>query len=227
MSAGTRQISESHPLSERSIARSKTEAGASVVEAALVLPLFVLLIFSIIEAGSMFLNLSAVRTASREDAREASAAASSATADQTTLIASMKSLGQLSGSLEGIIVFKAENVSSVVPQQCLDALANGTAGVNIAAASPLPAIKCNVYLATQIRNPEITKFGASTSNSDPAFWDSHWAPIDRNEVLTPTSSPDYVGVFVKVKSAGATGLLPKRDMTAVNIFQIEPQRAQE
>ncbi len=217
----------SHPRSELSTAKPKTEAGASVVEAALVLPLFVLLIFSIIEAGSMFLNLSAVRTASREGAREASAAASSATADQTTLIASMKSLGQLSGSLEGIIVFKAENVSSVVPQQCLDALATGTAGVNIAAVSPMPAIKCNVYTAAQIRNPEITKFGASTSNSDPAFWDSQWAPIDRNEVLTPTSSPDYVGVFVKVKSAGATGLLPKRDMTAVNIFQIEPQRAQE
>ena len=83
--------------------KRRTETGASVVEAALILPIFVLLIFSIIEAGSMFLNLSAVRTASREGAREASAAASSSTADQTALIASMRSLGQLSGSLEGVI----------------------------------------------------------------------------------------------------------------------------
>jgi TadE-like protein len=202
-----------HPHSER---------GASVVEAALVLPLFVLLIFSIIEAGSFFLNISAVRTASREAAREASAAASSATADQTTLISAMRSLGQLSGSLDGIIIFKADNVTSVVPQECLDSLNAGGSGVF----SPL--VKCNVYDATKIRNPDLTKFGASvSSNSNPSIWDSHWAPIDRKDVLTPTVSPDYVGVFVKVKSAGATGLLPKRDMTAVNIFQLEPQRAQE
>ena len=201
--------------------KRRTETGASVVEAALILPIFVLLIFSIIEAGSMFLNLSAVRTASREGAREASAAASSSTADQTALIASMRSLGQLSGSLEGVIIFKAENVGSAVPQACLDALSAGSSGVNT------PLAKCNVYSAAKVRNPEITKFGACASNGDPTIWDSHWAPIDRIEVLTPTSSPDYVGVFVKVKSAGATGLLPKRAMTAVNIFQLEPQRAQE
>jgi Flp pilus assembly protein TadG len=203
--------------------KRRREDGASVVESALVLPLFVLLIFSIIEAGSMFLNFSAVRTASREGAREASAAASSSTADQTALIASMRSLGQLSGSLEGVIIFKAENVSSKVPQACLDALDAGLPGVKTA----VPPVQCNVYNATKVRNPEITKFGASSSNGDPAVWDSYWAPIDRIEVLTPTSSPDYVGVFVKVKSAGATGLLPKRAMTAVNIFQLEPQRAQE
>jgi Flp pilus assembly protein TadG len=204
-------------------ARRTGEAGASIVEAAMILPLFLLLIFGVIEAGSAFLNMSAVRTASREGAREASAAASGATADQAALIAAMRSLGQLSGSLEGIIIFRADNVNSVVPLACLDQLASGGSGVHTA------DTKCNVYNASKIRNTEITKFGANalTTPGDPTFWDSNWAPITRNEVLTPTSSPDYVGVFVEVKSVGATGILPKRSLKAVNIFQLEPQRAQE
>jgi hypothetical protein len=197
---------------------SSKERGASVVEAAMVLPLFFLLIFSIMEAGSFFLNISAVRTASREGAREASAAASSATADQTTLISAMRSLGQLSGSLDGIIIFKADSITSQVPQLCLDELESGGSGISGI---------CNVYKADQVRTPEVTNFGATGTTPPGAFWDSQWPPVTRNDVLTPTVNPDYVGVYVQIKSAGATGLLPKRPMRAVNIFQIEPQRTDE
>jgi TadE-like protein len=197
----------------------QSEQGAAVVEAALILPLFVLLIFGIIEVGSMFLNFSAVRNASRDAARQASASASSPTADQEALLTAGKSLSTLIGSLQGVIIFKADSLTDKVPDECLLALHTGTA---LLITDP----DCNVYQPNQVRNPEITNFGAQNF-ADLAFWDRKWPAQSRNDSLSATTNPDFVGVYVELRHAGATGLLPKRTIRALNIFQLEPQRSIE
>ena len=197
-----------------------SEQGAALVEAALILPLFVALIFGIIEVGSMFLNLSAVRNASRDAARQASASASSPTADQEALLAAGKSLSTLVGSLQGVIIFKANTLNDKVPVNCLTALETRTA------LNPASTDKCNVYQADQVRNPDITHFGAPAVN-DPAYWDGKWPAQLRNDSLSTTQTPDFVGVYVELRHAGATGLLPKRTIRSLNIFQLEPQRSTE
>jgi TadE-like protein len=206
-----------YPSEPASKVQNRRECGAAVVEGALILPLFVLLIFGIIEVGSMFLNLSAVRNASRDGARQASASASSPTADQEALTTAGRSLSSLVGSLQGIIIFKAESLNDKVPATCLDALEKGTP---VLAGTP-----CNIYRADQVRNPDITNFGA-LNVGDP-FWDGNWPAQKRKEYLSPTESPDLVGVYVELRHAGATGLLPKRTLRSLNIFQIEPQRSAE
>ena len=168
----------------------------------------------------MFLNLSAVRNASRDAARQASASASSPTADQEALLAAGKSLSSLVGSLEGIIIFKADTLNDKVPTDCLTALHTNTA------VNPLSLSKCNVYHSDQVRNPEITNFGAPVAN-DPLFWDRKWPAQLRNDSLSATLNPDFVGVYVELRHAGATGILPKRTITSLNIFQLEPQRSTE
>ncbi len=219
MNLGSRGASRGHQRSEQT--NQPSENGAVVVEAALILPLFVALIFGIIEVGSMFLNFSAVRNASREAARQASASASSPTADQEALLAAGKSLSTLVGSLEGIIIFKAESLNDKVPVNCLTALRTATA-------LPLAdtTSKCNVYLANQVRSPDITHFGAQAAK-DPAFWDGEWPAQLRNDSLSTNTTPDLLGVYVEVRHAGATGLLPKRTIRSLNIFQLEPQRSVE
>jgi Flp pilus assembly protein TadG len=198
-------------------ATQRDERGAAAVETALILPLFVLLIFGIIEVGSMFLNLSAVRNASRDAARQASASASSPTADQEALAAAGKSLSALVGSLEGIIIFKANNINDHVPSNCVTALHTGAAVVG--------PNHCNIYHADQVRNPDITNFGAATVGGP--FWDGNWPAQLRNDSLSTTQTPDLVGVYVELRHAGATGLLPKRTIRSLNIFQLEPQRSIE
>jgi TadE-like protein len=202
---------------------SPSEQGAALVEAALILPLFVALIFGIIEVGSMFLNLSAVRNASRDAARQASASASSPTADQEALLAAGKSLSTLIGSLEGVIIFRADSLNDKVPPACLTALQTS---IPIPVVDPLTDPKCNVYSAAQVRNPEITNFGAAAVN-DPGFWDSKWPAQLRKDSLSATEKIDFVGVYVELRHAGATGLLPKRTIRSLNIFQLEPQRSAE
>jgi hypothetical protein len=208
-----------HTCSQAETATTRRlERGAAAVEAAMILPLFVVLIFGIIEVGSMFLNLSAVRNASREAARQASASASSPTADQEALFTARKSLSTLVGSLEGIIIFKAATLNDKVPTSCLTALHTG---------APVPVgTFCNVYHANQVRNPDITHFGAATVG-DPLLWDGKWPAQLRNDSLSTTQIPDLVGVYVELRHAGATGLLPKRTIRSLNIFQLEPQRSIE
>jgi TadE-like protein len=204
--------------SKRNSPLAEIERGAAVVEGALILPIFVALIFGIIEAGSMFLNMSSVRSASRNGARQASASASSAVADQDTLVAAGKSLSSLVGSLEGVIIFKASSINAKVPAECLAELAGG---------APAPAgLFCNVYSPDKVRNPDITNFGAA-DQTETAFWDHKWPAQTRRDFLTATDNPDLIGVYVAVRHAGATGLLPKRTIRSLSVFQLEPQRSAE
>jgi hypothetical protein len=105
-----------------------------------------------------------------------------------------------------------------VPAACLAELAGG--------APASPTLFCNVYTADKVRNPDITNFGAANPLQT-TFWDHKWPAQQRNDSLSATTDPDLVGVYVAVRHAGATGILPKRTLRSLNIFQLEPQRSAE
>ena len=191
------------------------ETGASVVEAAMVAPLFLLLVFGIIEGGAFFYNINSVRNAARESAREASTWASSALADRNALGLALRGLTASGSRLEGVIIYKANGPTDGVPADCLTALAGGTSGV---------AGLCNVYSAVKMRTLDDSHFGAELS-SPPGYWDASWPPTQRNDSLTPTQNPDFVGVHVRVKHVGITGILPYRLVSGTAVFRIEPQRS--
>ena len=195
----------------------KPERGASVVEAALVLPLFMLLVVGMIEGGSLFFNVNSARNAARESAREAATWASDALADRNALGLATRGLTGSGRRLNGIVIYKASGPNDPVPAACKADLTAGTAGqVGL----------CNVYTAAKIRTLDDIHFGA-TATTPPGLWDEKWPPTSRNDALTPTSQPDFVGVYVSIQHEGITGIFPSRTVTSVSVSKIEPQRTSE
>jgi TadE-like protein len=198
----------------------RNESGASLVEAALILPLFLFLILGIIEVSLYLLDTNAVRNGSRQAARVASTAATDAYADLKALRQSRQSLSNMTNSVDAVIIYRAVKPSDPVPPECLTALSTGQQGVATATAA------CNIYNATEFRTADELNFGFdSGSNNNPALWDRFWAPTGRNDSITESGGSDFVGVWVRVQHESLTGLIPKRPLTSTTVFQIEPQRA--
>ncbi len=193
------------------------ERGGAVVEAALVLPLFIALIFGIVEISMYLYDLNAIRAGARQAARVASVSATDAYADYNALVQSRQSVANMANKIDGVIIFRADTAGSTVPPECILALDAGSDGV---------ADKCNVYTAAKYWNADQLNFGFdSGSNADNTLWDRRWAPTGRNDAITETTNADFVGVWVRVIHHSATGIIPTKPLTAAFVFQIEPQRA--
>jgi TadE-like protein len=213
-------------LKRTSNTSARREGGAAVVEAALILPLFLLLLFGVIEAGMLFYTSNSVKTAARDSAREISAAATDPTADLQGLRIAQRSLTAV--DVEYIIVFKAEAITDHVPAVCVSAAAAGDSGEKDV---------CNIYTIAQIKTADVPNFGADTKKhckkSLPAcpFYDSSWPPLLRKDSISAVASapgvsrnPDLVGVYIVSKYHGVTGVLPSKKLTGESVFAIEPQR---
>lgn len=89
--------------------RARSERGASLVEAALVIPLLVLLAFGAAEFGFVFLDFLNVSSAAREGARVGSAVGDAVDADTLILGAVAEATASLDNStIETIWVFEAK-----------------------------------------------------------------------------------------------------------------------
>lgn len=196
---------------------ASSERGAAVVEAALIAPVFLLVLFGVIEISSYIFDVNASRNGARDGAREASTWASASLADQNALFKARRALGGMSKRVDAVIVFKATGPKTPVPPACITALQGGGDGV---------ADLCNIYRAPQVTNPDELNFGAPVQNCAGAgLWDRCWPSITRNDVLTETSRPDFVGVYVRARHKGVTGIIPQITLTATSVIPIEAQRA--
>lgn len=113
--------------------RTLRERGASMVEFALVAPLFFAIIFGGIEVGLMFRSYLAVENLSRSAARIASIERNNATADDLILTRIDNLTAGIQGDVTRVVIFKADTLNAVVPPAC----ANGN-----------PLAGCNVYTVT-------------------------------------------------------------------------------
>jgi Flp pilus assembly pilin Flp len=219
--ASTRQgAAFGRSLRRRSV---RNERGAAVVEAALIAPLFLLLIFGIIEVGAFLFTASSVRTAARDAARDVSASASLPNADLAGILKARPDLTAV--QVKYIIVYKADTIDSPVPTECIQEAEIGGSGKKD---------KCNVYDALKIKSADITNFGANTPTNckvphnppKPAcsFWDNNWPSTSRRDSVSENDLPDLVGVYVSVRYNGLTGIVPTQSLSGQSIFQIEPQR---
>ena len=108
------------------------ERGAALVEAAIVTPLLLMLVFGIIEFGFAFKDTLTLANGSRSGARVASAAGTDPSADWFVLQAVKGATGSLANVNE-IVVFKATGPNGVVPASCASGTPSGGS--------------CNVYMA--------------------------------------------------------------------------------
>jgi Flp pilus assembly protein TadG len=203
-----------HRLSRRAKAGSR---GSTLIESVIVLPLFFLLVFGMLEFGFAFKDYLSLANGTRDGARTASTAGNQANADYLTLQAIQDATDAMNASaIQRIVIFHAAGPESTVPAGC--AAGTATSGTG----SPSFTGACNVYTSSSFNLTE-AQFDCGGSGTAP---DQFWCPTDR-KVATSGSfgPPDYIGVWMRVRYDYITGLFPGGGMTFedTTIIRIEPR----
>jgi len=186
--------------------RADSERGASLVEAALVVPLLVLLAFGAAELGFVFLDFLNVSSAAREGARVGSAVGSASNADTLMLGAIAEATADLDNSIiEAIWIFEAKANGDPVDNCVVDNSANyfSCAG---------PTNRTNIY--------------DSAGNLLIGSWNAtgRKMTVGLNCPATPADCPDRLGVRVVFTHQYITGFLsfPTGPFSEDAVFQLEP-----
>ncbi len=195
---------------------TKRERGAVMIEATIILPLLLLMVFGIAELGFLFKDTITLTTTTRAGARVASNLADNRNADYETLrtitaAAGGKAIGL--ENIEAVLIYNATNHDGV-PPACLDA--NGDPQASNATDS-----ECNLYTNAQVTlvandpaeavkhfggtNTPATDLTCSTVVDSKPIWDVNFCPSQRNR--TPNPRTEYIGVYVQVNHDYITGVL--------------------
>ncbi|HOT78869.1 MAG TPA: TadE/TadG family type IV pilus assembly protein [Microthrixaceae bacterium] len=191
---------------ERSLTRS--ERGAVVVESALALPLFLLLIFGTMEFGLAFRSYLTLANATRDAARFASTLGKDADADFQIVNEITGNLsGFKTGAIKKIIIFKATGPTSTTSSGALAACRTGSVtGL------------CNTYIAGSI-STNSANYGCNYTSPD-----RFWCPAGRKVAVS--DPPDYIGVYIETRHTGVTGVIGMtRDFSDEFVMRLEPVRA--
>lgn len=224
------------------------QQGATVVEAAIVLPLLFTLLFGVIEVGGMLKANSSAANAVRAGGRMASVEGNSGFADQSIMLRmTQEAAGFDKNEIEYVVIWHATGAGDAVPSGCKVAnpLAPNTSSVGIYdGGKTVDALgACNVYIRPaaaggafdmangKLAQPATYYFGCS-GPSDPTAShkvDCNWSPSNRRTLstkagVTPVKPPDYVGVYLQAKHSYYTRLFGKTiTVTDSAISLIEPQ----
>lgn len=204
--------------SRRSPRRCADDGGAVLVEAALITPLFMLLLFGILEFGGLFrdyLTLSYTLTAA---ARTEAIFGNSLAADYETMLAIQTAFSATPlHQINYVVVWKAESPDDDVPEECK------TIGRKIPNADDTietPEVgSCNHFSTEQVQNP--SESWTCTSSGSPI---QHYCPSLRQTALNPSPGPDLLGVYMNITHPWVTGLFGE-DITLTDqvVTKLEPQ----
>lgn len=187
--------------------RRRSERGAALIEAALVTPAFLLIVFFIMEMGLLFRDSLTTDNASREGARAASTRGNEADADYYVLRTVEHGLEAMGlQRLQYVVVFKATGPNDSVPASCTVASQSGL---------------CNRYTATDFFAELDDSGGNDTGNFRCGSRDSSWCPTTRETSLS--AGTDYVGIHVQTRHDFITGLFSGgNDLGETTILRLEP-----
>lgn len=184
-----------------------SERGAALIEAALITPIFLLVIFSIFEMGLLFRDSLTTDSASREGARAASTRGDRGDADYyiiRTIEHGLEAMGL--ERLQYVVVFKATGPNDTVPAAC-----------RVASQTDL----CNRYTAADFFAELDTAAGADTGNFRCGSRDSAWCPTTRETSLS--AGTDFIGIHVETRHEFITGFFSGgNDLGETTILRLEP-----
>lgn len=183
-----------------------------MIEAALISPVFLLLVFGVLEFGLAFRDYLTVNNAAQGGARAGAIAGNDTDADYKIIDAIRTEASAVSpGQVKRVVIFKASGTTTPVPQACT----TSSTGIQDV---------CNVYLTSDL------------TQSDPSAWDNcndptnparFWCSTTRKTAATAAAGngpPDYLGVWVQVEHPWVTGLFGKTiDLTSTTIAKLEPR----
>jgi Flp pilus assembly protein TadG len=216
------------------------QRGAAIVEAAIVLPAVVMLLFGMLEGGLYFKDSLTVSESTKDAAHTGAMYAADSGADYW-IIQAMKR-ASLNGIVQEIIVYDAANVSATNPSaqappaNCLAS----SAGVQVGYTDSSLVVhttgaigSCNVYIAANgdFNHPLSDFTGGTFTNA------MNWPGANRLQstgdvrYLTGNNQqagagPDFIGVWVKTTHNWATGFIATSPtkITDQAVFRIEPRQ---
>jgi Flp pilus assembly protein TadG len=189
--------------------QATSEAGAVLVEGALVLPLFLAMIVGVMEVGLLMQHRGETRQSVSSAARKASLSANDANADLRIVEELRRTLGPRLPEVRYAIVFKAATGAARASSACVTAAETGTTGV--------PG-ECNVYSNAVLSAPDPNKFGYTTAEPTRTA-DQNWPARERS--ASYTGGRDLIGVQVRASFRSATGLVPNSTDSFVSVIRLE------
>ncbi len=186
--------------------RARSQRGAAIVEAVLITPIFLLILFGTFEFSLALRDYLALQSGARAAVRVGSTSGNAGMADFDMLAAYREGAKALQGSstLSEIVVWKATGPN--------DTLSNSSACRTASVAG-----LCNRYTASSLTEPS-TKFGCGTGTLD-----GYWCPTTRK--VRQSDPPDYIGVYVRIVHQNPTGIFgASRTFVEQNVMRLEPQR---
>jgi hypothetical protein len=193
------------------------QRGAVLVEAALLTPIVLLLVFGTMEMGYAFYGKLTVNHMSVAGARAASGGANDVLSDYHMLEAvEDAATGMASSDISLIVVYRAATSDDRVPSGCLTSSITDS-----------PSVRgCNRYTAADLDLAE-SEFGCVGPPGPTIKVDSYWCPTDRKSALLADAGngpPDYVGVYVKAEYHNLFGLFGETfTFTSDTVIKIEPR----
>lgn len=190
--------------------RLRGDDGSVLAEAALLTPLFIVLLFGVLEFGGAFRDYLTLGNTSLAGTRQAAIQGNAATADWNIVQAVKGASNAMPLSqINMVVVYKAAGPTTPVPAACLTA-------------SQLNS--CNRYTQTELQLTTMPGTWANCTGPD-----QYYCPTTRN-VLAPNAAtnpngPDYVGVYVQITHPWITGLFgSKIIMSDTSVTRLEPQK---
>jgi Flp pilus assembly protein TadG len=198
-------------------ARGRGDDGATIIEAAIIMPLLLLVMFGFMEYSNLFKDKMSVSNSAHDAAREASQSANFYDADFSTLYMAARSLRSLSADVDRVIIFKASSTNDTVPPACL-------AVVPVAGQPNGVLNTCNVYVGsfvTGLASAERVNFGYVPLGPDK--YDKFYPALTRSASRTVS---EYVGVYIEANYDHITGAVPTPSrMKSTAVTPIEARTA--
>jgi hypothetical protein len=193
------------------------ERGAILVEAAIIAPIAIALVFGAMELGYAYYGKLTVEHMSIAGARAASGSANDYLSDYNTLRAvGDAKTGMGASSITKIVIYRATGPTDRVPTACKTAAVANSSGTR----------GCNFYTGADLSLAS-TDFGCVGPPGPSVKKDNYWCPTTRKSALLSTNGngpPDYVGVYVVGIHKNLIGLFGKTfTFSNDTVIRIEPR----
>jgi Flp pilus assembly protein TadG len=182
----------------------RRQRGTVLVEAALIMPVLILLAMGTVEFGFAWRDRVDVQTTVRSAVRAGSSLSNDPQADYNILQMLKAGFGSRITNTTKIVIYKASATNGAVPTACLTSSQTGV---------------CNVYTAASA-SLATSSFGCGTGAVDSA-----WCPNTRVVDIASASGPDYLGVYIAFNHGMITGSFGGGNLSIKDsaVMRLEPQ----
>lgn len=197
--------------------RGRGERGSAIIEAAFVTPVFLLLLFGILEYGLLFRDNLTTNNASQEGARAASVGGRALEADYLTLQTLEHGIAAMGlEPLNYVVIFNANATAPGLGYEIPDGHLCHTQSVDDVCNRYVPADFDKELLDTSDDPTDFFRCVTSSDNLDGA-----WCPGDRRAGLGDNS--DLIGVYVNTTHTYLTGFFGEQQtLDATTVIRVEP-----